>query len=136
MKVVYYADDGTEFETEDECREYEKKMANILIEFTNSIHAYDDNGKVINLNDYDTEEWEEAFEKITHIQFDTQKAIDCYLKHAISEYGMLYIASDINREVKVGERYFYDWDADKWACLDDKQKALDKIASVFKNKGE
>ena len=132
MRVVYYADDGTEFKSEKACREYEKKMANILVEFKNSIHAYDSDRNIINLEENDAEEWEYVFERIEYIQFDTQKAIDCFMEYAIYEFDLVDIANDINRCVEPGERYFYDWDEDEWACLEDRQKALDKIADVFK----
>lgn len=132
MKVIYYADDGTEFESEKKCREYERKISNILVEWKNSIHAYDNNRCIVDLEEHDAEAWVYAFESIEFIQFDTQKAIDCFMDYAIHEFGLVNIAADICRNVVPGERYFYDWDADEWVCLEDKQKELDKIADVFK----
>lgn len=134
MRVVYYADDGREFETEKECREYEKKTANFLNEFENSIYAYNCDGEPVSLKDYDPEEWEYPIEKISYIQFNSQKAIDVFMDYVVPEFGMVDIASDINREVKVGERYFYDYDEGVWCCLENKQKALDEIANVFTDK--
>lgn len=132
MRVAYFADDGTEFEFEKECREYEKRMSNILVEWKNSIHAYSYDGNIIDLEEWDVEELEYVFELINYIQFDTQKAIDCFMGYAIHEFGLVDIACDICRDVKPGERYFYDDYADEWICLEDKQKELDKIAAVFK----
>lgn len=130
MKVVYCADDGTEFETEQECRDYELKTADFFEECAH-VHAYDDNEDVINFRDYEIENMENAFQDISFIQFDTQKAIDLFMEKG-NDYGLLGIHEDIKRPVKVGERYFYDWDADEWVCLEDRQKELNKIAAVFK----
>ena len=134
MRVAYFADDGTEFESEHECREYEKKMSNLLSEFKYSIHAYDEDGTAINLEDYDSDDWETAFERIEYIKFDTEKAIDVFMDYAKHEYGMVDIERDIGRIVKAGERYYYDWDADEWTCLDDKLKDFDGIVAIFENK--
>lgn len=131
MRVVYYADDGTEFESEKECREYEDETADLLTEFTNHIHAYDKYGNAINLSEYDPTNWEDAFQEIEYIKFDTKKAIDCFLDYAIRMFGLCDIAYGIKRDVIPDERYFYDWDNDKWECLDDKLNELDKIANVF-----
>jgi hypothetical protein len=133
MKVVYCADDGTEFETEQECRDYEfeLKRADFFEECVN-VRAYDDNGNVVDFRDYDIECMEDAFQDIWFIQFTTQKAIDLFLEKGRHEFGLLYIDDDIHRDVKVGERYFYDTDKDEWVCLEDRQKELDKIANIFK----
>jgi hypothetical protein len=131
MKVVYYADDGTEFETEQECRDYELKTADFFEECVN-VRAYDDDGTVVDFRDYDIECMEDAFQDIWFIQFTTQKAIDLFLEKGQHEFGLLYIDEDIHRDVKVGERYFYDTDKDEWVCLEDRQRELDKIANMFK----
>lgn len=130
MRVAYYADDGTEFETEQECRDYELKTANFFEECIH-VRAYDDDGIAINFRNYDMEYMENAFQNISFIQFDTQKAIDLFMEKG-RDCGLLAIDEDIKRPVKVGERYFYDWDADEWVCLEDKQKELDRIAHKFK----
>ena len=48
MKKVYIADDGTEFTTEKECLEYEKKMEDI----PHSFIIYDKQLNVISVEDY------------------------------------------------------------------------------------
>lgn len=132
MRVAYYADDGTEFETEQECRNYELKTADFFEECVNVL-AYNDYGRKINFNDFDMEDMENAFQDIWHIQFNTQKAIDLFCEIGQSNYGLLYIKNDIRREVQVGERYYYDTDKDVWCCLEDRYKELDKIAKVFES---
>ena len=130
MRVTYIADDGTEFESEKECRDYELKTADFFEECA-YVRAYDDDGDVIDFRNYDMECMENAFQDISFIQFHTQKAIDLFMEKGC-DCGLLGISGDIKRPVKVYERYFYDWDRDEWACLEDRQKELDKIANRFK----
>ncbi len=133
MRVAYFADDGTEFETEKECRDYELKTADFFEECAHVL-AYDDYGRKIDFNKFEMEDMENAFQDIWHIQFNTQKAIDLFIEIGQSNYGLLYIKDDIRREVQVGERYYYDTDEDVWRCLEDSYKELDKIAAIFKGK--
>lgn len=131
MKVVYYADDGKEFETELACRKYERRLSDLLYELQNGIHVFDDDGDVINFNNHEVAWLEDTFQNISYIKFDNQKAIDVFAEKAL-DIGLCEIENDIRRPPVVGERYFYDWDTDRWTCLEDKQKELDKIAAVFK----
>lgn len=130
MRTIYVADDGTEFESEEKCREYEKKITDIFSEFGYSIHAYDDDGDAIELDD-DPENWEDSFQKIVYVKFDSQKAIDVFIEHAIHEYGLCDIEHDIKKKVKVGERYFYDWDKDTWRSLDSILEYYAELAEIF-----
>lgn len=132
MRVIYCADDGTTFETEKECRDYELKTADFIAECAN-VKAYDFDGTAVNFNEYDIEHMEDAFDKIWLVQFGTQKAIDLFLEKGKREFGLLYIDEDINGQVEVGKRYFYDAKDDVWMCLEDMQKELDEIAAIFKN---
>ena len=133
MEIVYRADDGTEFETEKACRDYELKTADFFEECVN-VRAYNDDGTVIDFKDYDIDRMEDAFQDIWFIQFTTQKAIDLFLEKGQHEFGLLYIDEDIRRNVEIGERYFYDADKDEWVCLENRYNELDKIAAVFKDK--
>ena len=131
MEIIYRADDGTEFETEKECRDHELKTADFFEECAN-VFAYDDRENVVHFGDYDIENMDFAFNQIWFVQFATQKAIDIFLEKCQRDFGLLYINEDIRRDVKVGERYFYDVEKDKWVCLEDCYKKLDEIAEVFK----
>lgn len=133
MRTVYIADDGTEFKTEKECRDYELKTADFFEECAHVL-AYDDYGDKINFNNFEMEDMESAFQDIWHIQFNTQKAIDLFCEIGQSQYGLMYIKDDIRRKVQVGERYYYDTEEDVWRCLEDSYKELDKIAAIFENK--
>lgn len=132
MEIIYRADDGTEFENEKECREYECQTADFFAECAN-VHAYDDNGSPIHFNDYGFEDIEVPLQEISYIRFCTQKAIDVFQVQGV-RCGLLAIEADIMRSIRVGERYYYDWDADEWVCLEDRYKELGKIADVFVDK--
>lgn len=131
MRVAYYADDGTEFDTEEACRKYEKRLADLMYEHQhNGFYIYDDDGDEIDLSTYDLENLEDAFQDVSYIMFHSQKAIDVFAAQA-NDIGMCDIEEDIRRPVMVCERYFYDWDKDKWTCLEDRQRELDRIARIF-----
>lgn len=129
MRVVYFADDGTEFDTEKECRDYELKTADFFEECAN-VRAYDDDRHIVNFEKYEMEYMENAFQEISFIQFNTQKAIDLFMEKG-HECGLLEIEEDIKRHVKVGERYFYDWNEDEWRCLDDVLMYYSGISRIF-----
>lgn len=130
MEIIYRADDGTEFTSERECRDYELKTADLFKELEN-VKAYDFDGTPVDFSRYDLDHMEDAFQRIWHIQFNTEKAINVVIEHGKSQYGLLYIEDDLHRPVKVGERYYYNCDKDVWFCLEDKYKELDKIAETF-----
>jgi hypothetical protein len=130
MEVIYKANDGKVFETEEECLKYESQLDEIMSNLSH-IHMYDEYGNEITL-DKNVEDWEYSLQDVAFIEFDTQKAIDCFASYAISQFGLLDIEHDIRRDVEPGERYFYDWDQDAWRCLEDRYKKLNKIAQIFR----
>lgn len=130
MRVVYYADDGREFNTETECRKYERRLSDLMHELQNGINAFDDDGDEISFNNCELEWLEEIFQNISYITFLNKKAIDVFLAQA-ADIGVNEISHDLQRELVVGERYFYDWDEDRWACLEDRQRELDNMAIIF-----
>ena len=56
MKVIYIADDGREFEDENECLRYENLKSEKTKKFLNAIHAFDDEADMVNLNIEELEE--------------------------------------------------------------------------------
>ena len=127
MRTVYIADDGTEFDSEKECRAYERRLDNLLYELQNGIHAYDEDGDVI---EFDVDDLEYNFEQITYIKFDNQKAIDVFMEKT-NDFGMPYFRHNIERPLVVGERYYYSYDEDAWCCVEDKLKDINNIIEVF-----
>lgn len=130
MRTVYIADDGTEFESEIECIQYERKLSSLLHELQNGIYAYDEQGNFLDLGNWDAEELEYAFELITYIKFDNQKAIDVFVEKA-NDFGIPCFEHNIKRPLVVGERYYYSYDEDAWCCVEDKLRVLGEIIDVF-----
>lgn len=130
MEIIYRADDGTEFESEKECHQYETNNASLFQAMRDEMSAYDSRRNFLDLGNWDPEDLEYAFEKITYITFKTQNAIDLFTDKA-NYFGQPYFENGINRQLVVGERYYYDEDKDVWCCLEDKQRELDQIATVF-----
>lgn len=130
MEIIYRADDGTEFESEKECRAYENKLSNLMHELRNGIFAYNHRRDRIGFNNVSIDDFESAFEQISYIKFDNQEAIDAFMEKA-DEIGCPYFENGINRPLVPGERYFYDGNKDKWFCVEDEQYKLDEIAIVF-----
>ena len=127
MRTVYIANDGTEFPTEAECVIYEQTLFNLLTELYVNVYAYDSNGMTI---DFDEDYLEENFEDIAFVQFGSKDAISIFMEKA-DDFGFGDIEKDIGKTVAVMERYFYDYDKNKWKCLEDEQRALFKIAKIF-----
>ena len=130
MRVAYFAEDGTEFETESECIQYERKFSDLVHELQNGIHAYDEQGNFLDLGNWDMEDLEYAFEQITYIKFDNQKAIDVFVEKA-NDFGLPCFEHNIKRPLVVGERYYYSYDEDAWYCVEDKLKELGEIIDMF-----
>ena len=127
MRTVYIANDETEFQTEAECLAYEQKLFILMNELYVNVYAYDSNGMVI---EFDEDYLEENFGDIAFVQFNSKDAIKIFMEKSL-DMGFGDIEKDIGRPVEVRERYFYDYSKDKWKCLEDERKELNKIAKIF-----
>ena len=130
MQIIYKSDDGREFETEQDCREYENSTAKIIQTCIEEVDAYDGNGNRIyfSLID-DAGELEEAFENIWYIKFKTQKAIDVF-DDLVGEFEVPNLREDMAL-VEVGKRYFFDSVDDCWKSVEGEQYRIDQRAMVF-----
>ena len=112
----YVADDGTEFDTEKECLEYEKDYDDIRL---NSFVLYDKKGNKLPLDQDDSFD---MFEYILILK--RAKDVSCYLDYS---YGMINF-NDITKE----GLYWYD-DEGRFRYVDDLIKFhKDKIHSLIK----
>ena len=127
MRTVYIANDETEFANEAECLAYEQRLSNLLTELYVNVYAYDSNGMTI---DFDEDYLEENFEDIAFVQFGSKDAISIFMEKA-NAYGFGDLEHDIGRPAVVMERYFYDYDKDKWMCLEDEWTKYYKISKIF-----
>lgn len=98
MKVSYYADDGTEFETLEECLEYEEKQSNARKNLKS--HLYDKDGKEVPLDKIDYAE--------TIDYFDIKTAEDHrFLWHELTENCGISIPNYVGQ-------WYYDYRTDCW----------------------
>lgn len=125
MEIIYRANDGTEFKSEQECCDYELKTADFFKECANVL-AYDDRGYRVNFNKFEMKNMDDALENIWYIQFNSQLAIDLF-----RSIGLAYIEDDLCEKVQVGKRYYYDVDEGTWFCLENLYKKLDEVAETF-----
>lgn len=112
MKVIYYADDGTGFETEEECLAYENLQNVKIKKLLNKIHAFDENGKKITVGDGISERSIEGMVLETiYVTFDSEDAL-IFFDEQLKYSGNRQIHEDTS--CKVGDVYIYDDYADEW----------------------
>lgn len=112
MKVVYIADDGTEFDNELECETYEQREK--LKD--NSIIMLDRNNNLL-------ENKEENFEKCFAIRIKNERDLD--IVYYMGEYTGCSCPYDIGD-------FYYNLNSDGWEYLDDKIKELESELKDFK----
>lgn len=130
MKVIYKSDDGREFETEQECIDYEKRAGKLIEVCIEEVDAYDSNGDRIYFSLLDNEdELNEALSDIFYIRFKTQRAINMF-DSLVGELEVPDLRADI-AIVEVGKRYYYETKDDCWLSVEGEQYRIDQYAMVF-----
>ena len=130
MKIIYRSDDGREFETEQECIDYEKRAGKIIEICIEEVDAYDSNGDRIFFSLIDNEdELNEALSDIFYIRFKTQKAINMF-GSLVGELEVPAIRADTDL-VYVNHRYFYDPKDDRWKSVESELYRINEYAKVF-----
>lgn len=112
MKVIYYADDGTEFETEEECLEYETLQNANTKKLLSEIHAFDMfNSKIIvgdGLKEYSIED---MINHALYVTFDSDEALE-FFNEQQEYYGYNPIHECTSS--KKGDVYIYKDDGNGW----------------------
>lgn len=123
-RVSYIADDGTTFEDEDECLEYERTL--MLKKYEHDIHMWDCEFQPIPITD------SQALDKVYYLTCDTAEAVE--VMHNWFEY-MGYSSPFEGNEsfyAMAGRQYYY-MDNDQWYEADDlieKARGMMKIFGV------
>ena len=123
-RVSYIADDGTTFEDEDECLEYERAL--MLKKYEHDIHMWNCEFQPIPITD------SQALDKVYYLTCDTAEAVE--VMHNWFEY-MGYSSpfeGDESFVAMAGRQYYY-MDNDKWYEADDlieKARGMMKIFGV------
>ena len=130
MKIIYKSDDGREFETEQECIDYEKRAGKLIEVCIEEVDAYDSNGDRIYFSLLDNEdELNEALSDIFYIKFKTQNAINMF-DALVGELDVPELRHDF-AVVEIDKRYFYDSKDDCWKSVEGEQYHINQYANVF-----
>ena len=135
MRAVYIADDGREFEDENECLRYENLKSEKTKNFLNAIHAFDEEGHEIkvDLNNiasgYDIED---MIGQTMYVTFDSIEARN-FFDEQQEYYGYTPIHECVDSEYEDGDVFIYN-DADEWESAKEMIKNYQSIITKFRNK--
>lgn len=118
MRCFYEADDGTVFDSYDECEEYEEEMRiNNLM--TSDLKMWDEHGCPI-----------DKFEECFYMIANTEQAVQ-WMRETARYYGCETPEDDCCEEVVFGHLYYYDNDGWKWHDVDVELEELQKMKEKF-----
>lgn len=125
IKIIkFIADDGKEFDDENECEEYELLLEGKKV--TNALHFYDNNHNPIRYNTkFD-------FGEVMYVEVLTGTA-SSFLRRLCDYQGFMCPCVDEYGYNLTG-RFFYDDYKNEWKSLEKEQRNLDMIAEVFEKK--
>lgn len=135
MKVIYIADDGREFEDENECLRYENLKSEKTKNFLNAIHAFDEEGHEIkvDLNNiasgYDIED---MIGETIYVTFDSLEAY-IFFDEQQEYYGYKPIHECIDHECENDDVFIYN-DNGEWESAKEMIEHYRGILDKFKNK--
>lgn len=119
-RVSYIADDGTAFEDEDECIDYERGL--MLKKYEHDIHMWNSEFQPIPITD------SQALDKIYYLTCDTAGAVEV-MDNWFENMGYSSPFEDNkNFTAKVGHHYYYQ-DNDDWYEADD---LIEKVRGMMK----
>ena len=123
-RVSYIADDGTTFEDEDECLEYERTL--MLKKYEHDIHMWDSEFQPIPITD------SQALDKVYYLTCDTAEAVE--VMHNWFEYmGYSSPFKGDKGFAEMAGRHYYWQDDDEWHEADyfiEKVRGMMKIFGV------
>ena len=122
-KVVYVANDGTEFESEEEAFEYEMKDAGAILRDTDHFVAYDSNGRPMST---EAPELEYTLENAYFMSVKTEEAVEA-LETAQRAYSLRMPVPE-----EIGHFRWDDRDSEWRELLDDLHELNDNWAALGK----
>ena len=126
MQIIYVADDGSEFETEQECNEYENRYNGLFAAFDTDIVAFDDNNERLTYKpDVNPDD---MFGEIKYIMFKTEEIIPVFLDARKNYFG--YDTEGL-ADAKPGVVYAYDFEHYMWHNIDDELAEIMAIKKLF-----
>ena len=121
MEIVYRADDGTEFNNEDDCMEYEEKQQLHGIKLAS--HFWDRNGHPLLIEDLTG-----AVKYAYYAEFATDEEAVFIDSYAYKKVGCCIFEDTCY--AKAG-RYYYDSDSDAWKNIEELNKPYREVLAVF-----
>ena len=112
MKVIYEAKDGTQFDTEKECRDYERKNNAILYRY--NFVAADASGKPISPA-YNDSYRPDDFEYFACFTEEGLKSCEEFFRE-----NCIYF----ERPIELNKVYYYDYDTEDWQPLSNRLNYL------------
>lgn len=119
-RVSYIADDGTAFEDEDECLEYERAL--MLKKYEHDIHMWDNEFQPIPITD------SKALDKVYYLTCDTAEAVEVmndWFEHM--DYSSPFEGG--NSFAEMAGCHYYWQDNDEWCEADD---LIEKVSGMMK----
>ena len=108
-KILYIADDGAEFEDEDECLKHEKTLGFNFIK--DDITFWDEHFKKLSIDE------EDLTDKVFYVKIDTEKAYE-WFNNLLWEEGFNTLEKCVSNRPKLTGLYFYDSYRDVWKQLE------------------
>ena len=121
--VLYYADDDTKFDNEDECIEYENKVKHVEQVLRENAIIKDCDGNIINIED-----GEKYVQWSYYLHFKTTEAIALFNK-IIDEYGYCDL---VPTEITTPATFVFLDEYNKWICVEEAMNKLDAILAMFR----
>lgn len=121
MEIVYRADDGTEFNNEDDCTEYEERQRLRKIKLTSRF--WDRSGHPLLIEDLAG-----TVEHAYYAELATDEEAVFIDSYAYEKVGCC-IFEDTSY-AKAG-RYYYDSDYDKWKNIEELNKPYREMLAIF-----
>lgn len=118
--VCYIADDGTTFEDEDECLEYERTL--MLKKYEHDIHMWDSEFQPIPITD------SQALDKVYYLTCDTADAVEV-VNAWFDDMGYTSPFKGDECFGALAGRHYYYQDNDEWYEADD---LIDKARGMMK----
>lgn len=119
MKIIYEAKDGTQFETYEECEQYEFvwNYADILPFFANDeIRVWNNRKEKMNLNEsLEKEDLESFFDNVFYVDFKTEKARSA-LENFVDKHEM-YLGADDAFPFNSADFYYWDKRHECWCSF-------------------
>ena len=106
MRIVYIADDDTEFSTLKECEEYEAEQRGIYNSVNKDCRFFNDKGKQVIISE------NLAFDNIFYVEINTNDAAE-RLERYLHDMECLSLFTESKLPCAAG-RYYYNYDDDKW----------------------